>query len=81
MIYKLKKNYNDGKAYAQSKLANILFTNELAKRYEKDGITSYSLHPGAIYTELTRAWETNFIAKLFFKYVFSLFVKNPVDGA
>ena len=41
--------------YAQSKLANILFTRELAKRLgNKSNITTYSLHPGIIYTNLGR---------------------------
>ena len=42
-------------AYAQSKLANILFTRELAKRLgPKSTIRTYSLHPGVIYTDLNR---------------------------
>ncbi|KAI0049358.1 NAD(P)-binding protein [Auriscalpium vulgare] len=48
-------NFSDGSyhhlsAYGQSKTANILFTVELAKRYAKDGILLFSLHPGAIWT-------------------------------
>lgn len=39
-------------AYAQSKLANVLFANALARRVEADGITSNSLHPGVIGTKL-----------------------------
>ncbi|CAG2180543.1 unnamed protein product, partial [Oppiella nova] len=39
-------------AYSQSKLANILFTRELAKRLGADTtINAYSLHPGAVNTE------------------------------
>ena len=38
--------YDTVKAYAQSKLANILFTRELAKRLRGTGVTAYSLHPG-----------------------------------
>jgi NAD(P)-dependent dehydrogenase (short-subunit alcohol dehydrogenase family) len=41
-------------AYGQSKLANVLFSNELARRLEGTGATSNSLHPGSIQTELTR---------------------------
>ncbi|XP_070491034.1 retinol dehydrogenase 12-like [Chironomus tepperi] len=41
-------------AYATSKLANILFTRELAKRLENTGITANSLHPGAIQSDLLR---------------------------
>lgn len=35
-------------AYGQSKLANILFVRELAKRLEGTGVTANSLHPGKI---------------------------------
>ncbi|CAE6414999.1 unnamed protein product [Rhizoctonia solani] len=40
--------------YGQSKLGNILFSNELTKRYGEQGIISSSLHPGGIQTEATR---------------------------
>ncbi|CAG2173790.1 unnamed protein product [Oppiella nova] len=47
--------YTDNKAYAQSKLANILFTKELAKRLGSDStINVYAVHPGGIRTELAR---------------------------
>lgn len=36
------------KAYSHSKLANILFTNELARRLQDTNITANSLHPGKI---------------------------------
>lgn len=35
-------------AYARSKLANVLFTSELARRADGTGITANALHPGAI---------------------------------
>ncbi|QRV81920.1 short chain dehydrogenase [Ceratobasidium sp. AG-Ba] len=40
--------------YAQSKWANIAFSNELARRYASQGIISISVHPGIIQTELQR---------------------------
>lgn len=41
-------------AYSTSKLANILFANELAERLQGTGITSNSLHPGVIGTKMLR---------------------------
>ena len=41
-------------AYSQSKLANLLFSAELARRLEHSGVTVYSLHPGVIATDLFR---------------------------
>ncbi|KZO94651.1 NAD-binding protein [Calocera viscosa TUFC12733] len=41
-------------AYTQSKWANIVFSNELARRYGNQGIVCTSLSPGIIRTELTR---------------------------
>jgi NAD(P)-dependent dehydrogenase (short-subunit alcohol dehydrogenase family) len=40
--------YNTQTVYGESKLANILFTRELARRLEGTGVTAYSLHPGVI---------------------------------
>ncbi|XP_072265248.1 retinol dehydrogenase 13 isoform X2 [Pyxicephalus adspersus] len=49
-----RKKYDTKAAYCQSKLANILFTNELAKRLRGTGVTANSLHPGVAETELGR---------------------------
>uniref|UniRef100_A0A0K8U2X9 Retinol dehydrogenase 13 n=2 Tax=Bactrocera latifrons TaxID=174628 RepID=A0A0K8U2X9_BACLA len=48
------KSYDPGRAYNQSKLANILFTRELAKRLEGTGVSANALHPGVVDTELFR---------------------------
>ena len=51
--------YEKWDAYGQSKLANILFTRELAKRLDGTGVTVNSLHPGFVFTDLFRhptAW-------------------------
>jgi NAD(P)-dependent dehydrogenase (short-subunit alcohol dehydrogenase family) len=45
-----KRKYEVFKSYGASKLANILFTKELKKRYGDQGLTAYSLHPGVVGT-------------------------------
>ncbi|KAJ1309473.1 hypothetical protein OPQ81_006249 [Rhizoctonia solani] len=48
------KKLGTNSLYAQSKLGNVLFSNELAKRYADQGIISVSLNPGNLQTELQR---------------------------
>jgi len=48
------KKLGSTRLYNQSKLGNIIFSNELARRYGPEGMVSTSLHPGAINTELSR---------------------------
>lgn len=49
-----EKSYWYWKVYGNTKLANILFSRELAKRLKGSGVTSYSLDPGAIRTDIGR---------------------------
>jgi NAD(P)-dependent dehydrogenase (short-subunit alcohol dehydrogenase family) len=52
-----EKSYVPWDAYSASKLSNIYFTRELAKRLEKQGVShvkTCSLHPGVVRTELGR---------------------------
>lgn len=44
----LKRGFSGWRAYGQSKLANILFTNELARRLSGSNVTANSLHPGFV---------------------------------
>jgi NAD(P)-dependent dehydrogenase (short-subunit alcohol dehydrogenase family) len=77
------KSYSAGKAYCQSKLANVLFCKELARRLADTGVTTYSLHPGAVDTELQRHLDdTYFRGANFIKNAFAkLFFKTPEEGA
>ncbi|OAB39212.1 short-chain dehydrogenase [Paenibacillus macquariensis subsp. defensor] len=56
----LKKGYNVAKGYAQSKLANILFTKQLAVRLKGTRVTVNCLHPGAVLTNLGVDRKTGF---------------------
>ncbi|CAN1189736.1 Short-chain dehydrogenase TIC 32, chloroplastic [Linum perenne] len=72
--------YFDMRAYGQSKLANILYAKELARRLEEDGvnITVNSLHPGSIVTNLLRYHSfINLLAHVFVKFA----LKNVQQGA
>ncbi|KAK7380333.1 hypothetical protein VNO78_32841 [Psophocarpus tetragonolobus] len=69
-------SYHKWLAYGQSKLANILHANELARRLKEDGvdITANSLHPGAIVTNIFRhtsvmAGVVNTLGRVVFKNV------------
>ena len=46
----LAKNFGPMKAYGRSKLCNILFTRELARRLRGTGVTANCLHPGFVAT-------------------------------
>lgn len=63
-----EKSYRPVTAYAQTKLANVLFARELTKRLKGAGVTAISLHPGVVNTEIFRnvtgilnILKTNFI--------------------
>ena len=81
----IENDYITYKAYARSKLANILHCKELANRLEGTSISVYSLHPGTIYTDLLvdlfigkrfPFWLTNVCKKML---MFS--TKTPFHGA
>ncbi|XP_061637550.1 dehydrogenase/reductase SDR family member 13-like [Phyllopteryx taeniolatus] len=65
-------------AYCNSKLCNVLFTHELAKRLQGTKVTCYSLHPGSINSELAR--NTNSLFQILLKPITALFFKNTVQG-
>ncbi len=64
-------------AYGQSKLANVLFSNELARRLAPHGVTSNSLHPGDVATSIVR--DSAFL-RLGIR-VAAAFLKTPREGA
>ncbi len=58
------KSYSPWVSYGQSKLANLLFARELARRFEGTGRRAYGVHPGVIKTNLSRhmpSWQDQFL--------------------
>jgi retinol dehydrogenase-14 len=73
------RNYSGQRAYSQSKLANILFTNELARRLQGTGVTANSVHPGVVRTNFGSEDQAGF-----FQIISPLvrpFLKTPAQGA
>ncbi|XP_062851777.1 retinol dehydrogenase 12 isoform X2 [Trichomycterus rosablanca] len=70
-------SYNSGLAYCQSKLANVLFTRELARRLTGSNVTVNSVHPGTVRSDLVR--HSTMMSLVF--ALFSMFLKTPQEGA
>jgi NAD(P)-dependent dehydrogenase (short-subunit alcohol dehydrogenase family) len=60
-----ERSYSGQRAYNQSKLANVMFTYELARRLEGTGVTATVLHPGVVRTafgaEDPARWQRLFV--------------------
>ncbi|KIK64543.1 hypothetical protein GYMLUDRAFT_40048, partial [Collybiopsis luxurians FD-317 M1] len=81
-----QKSWSSWGRYAQSKLANILFTNELQKCREESGcknIYCLSLHPGVATTEISRGILQSWPLLSFLNPVSTSrwFLKTPLQGA
>lgn len=78
----LDKEYRREVSYYQSKLANVLFSRELAARLKGTGVTVYSLHPGVIHTELGRyLFPTLPLWKRIIAIPCLMLIKTPWEGA
>ncbi|MEI9886671.1 MAG: SDR family oxidoreductase [Rhizomicrobium sp.] len=75
----LRKGYGTFRAYGTSKLMNILFTRELARRLEGSGVTANSLHPGGVATRFGSN-NSGWLAVLF-KVAISVAGISPEKGA
>ena len=66
--FRTTDGYNAQTAYAQSKLANVLFAFALARRLEGTSVTSNALHPGGVRTDIVRdlPWIVRMLIGLIF---------------
>jgi len=74
-----ERDYSGQRAYSQSKLANVLFTYELARRLQGTGVTATVLHPGVVRTNFGMDDPTRLMRPLL--RVVRPFMKPPARGA
>jgi retinol dehydrogenase-14 len=74
----MERRYTGWQAYANTKLANVMFTYELARRLEGSGVTANCVHPGVIHTGLLRHYSR--VLNLLF-HALQTFFKKPEEGA
>jgi NAD(P)-dependent dehydrogenase (short-subunit alcohol dehydrogenase family) len=73
-----EQGYDGFRAYAQSKLANLLFTYELARRLGESGVIANALHPGFVNTHI---YSRLGLFGPLIRLVGLLFAKSPKEGA
>lgn len=74
-----EKSYQSFIAYAQSKLANVLFTRELSKRLAGTGVTANAVNPGPVHTTITK--DINIFLKCYWIPMSWMLFKSPEQGA
>ena len=74
-----EKSYSGARAYSQSKLANVLFSYELARRLQDTSVTANALHPGVVSTSFG-AEDPATVQRIFIPFL-RPFMKSPAQGA
>jgi retinol dehydrogenase-14 len=74
-----EQSYSGARAYNQSKLANVLFTYELARKLQASSVTANALHPGVVNTSFG-AEDPAGVQRLFVPFM-RPFMKTPAQGA
>lgn len=69
------KSITGMREYEVSKLANVLFTKELARQLEGTGITTYAVHPGVVATDVWRRMPSPV------RWIVKKFMLTPEQGA
>jgi retinol dehydrogenase 14 len=73
------RSYSGARAYSQSKLANVLFSYELARRLHGTSVTANALHPGVVRTSFG-ADDPATVQRVFIPFL-RRFMKTPAQGA
>lgn len=75
----LRNKYSGTRAYQQSKLGNVHFTRELARRLKGSGVTANCLHPGFVRTNI--AMNNNLLVRSVARVMSRLSAIPPEEGA
>jgi NAD(P)-dependent dehydrogenase (short-subunit alcohol dehydrogenase family) len=76
-----ERRYRWGQAYGKSKLANIYFARELARRLDGSGVTVNALHPGFVRSDFGRGGDLGPVYGWGIKYLAGPFAISPEKGA
>jgi NAD(P)-dependent dehydrogenase (short-subunit alcohol dehydrogenase family) len=74
-----EKNFRGFEVYGETKLANVLFTFELARRLKGTNITANCLHPGTVVSDIPRNMHK--VIYLLYPLYAQLFCKSTIKGA
>jgi NAD(P)-dependent dehydrogenase (short-subunit alcohol dehydrogenase family) len=74
-----RRRYSGSRTYGVTKLANILFTRELARRTQGTGLTTSAFHPGTIASDIGR--EGGLPGLLFGSRLSKMLLSTPAQGA
>ena len=74
-----ERKYSPNKAYGDAKLANILFTRELHRRYSGRGIVTAAFHPGVVATSFSTGSTS--IMRLVYQTALKRMLISPDKGA
>ncbi|ALE91400.1 short-chain dehydrogenase [Arthrobacter alpinus] len=74
-----KKHYSANAAYGNAKLANVLFTKELHRRYGDHGISAAAFHPGIVGSNFSA--ESRGVTRLAYNGLAKRFMLAPAQGA
>jgi retinol dehydrogenase-14 len=74
-----EREYSGARAYSQSKLANVMFSYELARRLQGTAVTANALHPGVVSTSFG-AEDPATVQRVFIPFL-RRFMKTPAQGA
>lgn len=75
----MEHGYSENRAYGNAKLANILFTTELHRRFSDSGISTAAFHPGVVATSFATGSTT--AMRHIYRSVFRFLLISPEQGA